>query len=157
MPIHRQTFHPVPEKAKLDAKIAEMLAVGPRLEIEIGVPEILHQFFASRGEPVPAPIVGQGLLDTGASHTSIDVAVAAQLRLPVVDQQQNLTAGGEFTVNRYPIRLAFLSPVLPSFPLFVAATCEIANQGLIALIGRNFPVGRVLVYDGYLCQFTIAT
>jgi len=28
---------------------------------------------------------------------------------------------------------------------------------LIALIGRDFLVGRVLVYDGYLCQFTIAT
>ncbi|MBZ0158420.1 MAG: hypothetical protein K8I29_19655 [Alphaproteobacteria bacterium] len=44
---------------------------GPRVTIEISIPDELMKYLTENSLPVPSPIVGSGLVDTGASITAL--------------------------------------------------------------------------------------
>lgn len=59
--------------------------MGPRMEVTVSLATSMAQPLLSQGLSLPSPISGWALIDTGASSTCIDEAVAKQLSLPVVD------------------------------------------------------------------------
>src|ERR1700682_5779884 len=79
----------------------QLVAWGPTLIVDIG----FDPNFQPGGVPlhVPAPgITGvHALVDTGASESCIDVIVAAQLNLPIVNKRQIAGVGGSHSVNIY--------------------------------------------------------
>jgi hypothetical protein len=50
-------------------------AAGPLLPVEIHVPTIVSTALVNLGLPVPNPVVGLGLIDTGASITAVKEAI----------------------------------------------------------------------------------
>jgi hypothetical protein len=58
---------------------------GPIIQVTIGVEQNIAQQLLSQGMPLPQPVPGLALIDTGATSTCIDEDVAKQLNLPVVD------------------------------------------------------------------------
>ena len=60
---------------------------------------------ASTGRPVPAPITGAILVDTGATTTCISEQSARDLGLRPVDTQETYGAGGKHTNNVYAVHL----------------------------------------------------
>jgi predicted aspartyl protease len=129
--------------------------IGPRIEIEISVPDVLAQTLLSQNLPIPAPQLGKALIDTGASNTSIDDGVARALGLQIHNQIPISTPSGQTTHNVYAARLTFPASRLQPIPLLSVAGTELANQGLIALLGRDFLGGKMLIYDGILSQVTL--
>ena len=125
-----------------------MQTFGPRMQIAIAVPDALAASMTITEAPVPQPVTGFALLDTGASNTSIDEATATALGLPVVDTIQMATPSTTQTHNVYPARLAFPGTHLPPIAFIRVAGVSLANQGIIALLGRDFLAGKVLHYDG---------
>jgi len=105
---------------------------------------------------VPPPQVGPGLIDTGASNTCIDEHVAVALGLQVVNSIEVNTPDGTSTKNVYAVKLSFPGTMLPPIPLFMAACAKLQNQGLNALLGRDFLLGKTLHYDGNLSITTIS-
>jgi predicted aspartyl protease len=122
--------------------------------VDIGFdPAILAQ--VAGGTPVQLPPAGApnvvnvpALIDTGASGSCIDEALAQQLQLPLINQQTTAGVGGQTILNVY---LAFIS--IPSLGYvqagaFTGALLAAGGQPQRPLIGRTLLADTLLVYDG---------
>lgn len=127
------------------------------------VPSALASQLQHAGQPVPAPVSGLALVDTGASLSAVDTSVIQQLGVQAVGLVQVGTAGGPQRQATYPARFAFPGTSLPSidFGLLLGATLagQIAagtGHPIIALLGRDLFQHFVLVYNGPGAMFTLA-
>jgi predicted aspartyl protease len=94
------------------------------------------------------------LIDTGASNTCIDDALARELGLPVVDVGSLSPAThAEQQCNVYPVEITLPTVVLNS-PRTLGAS--LAPQGLIALIGREVLQSCLFFYNGPVGQITLS-
>jgi hypothetical protein len=71
-----------------------LIATGPLLKARWMVPEVLAEARRKAGQPVPDPIAGFMLIDTGASNTAIGLRVAQALGLTPVRLGRTYGAGG---------------------------------------------------------------
>ena len=129
------------------------------MPVVLGVPEQLEALLRKQGKPVPAPVSGVALIDTGASLSMVDSSAIEQLRVSPVGSVTLGTAGGTSQSALYPIRLAIVVP--PNPPVVAASMAQIAagplrQQGLLCLLGRDLLQHALFVYDGVSGRFTIA-
>jgi predicted aspartyl protease len=132
-----------------------LVANGPGIIVDIGFdPAILGQVAAELPiQPMPPPGVLNvnrvlALIDTGATQSCIDEALAQQLQLPLVNQQNAAGVGGVHILNVY---LAYIAlPLLGHLQagLFVGAQLAAGGTAHRALIGRTLLADTLLVYDG---------
>src|SRR5437762_1583992 len=110
---------------------------GPCLQVSITVAQAIAEQLLQQGQPVPQPISGIALVDTGASATCIDQQVAEQLQLPVVDVVPMSSASHASTMcNVYPAQIEIVgSPITLNASRAIGAA--LAAQGYVALIGRD--------------------
>lgn len=133
-----------------------LVFLGPTIHVEIGFDPAT--FAALSGLPIPSASLSAqvipaqvvpALIDTGAQQSMIDEGLAAQLGLPLVNQQQVSGVGGAHVANVY---LAHLSiPALggqTQFGAFMGAQLQAGGQPYKALIGRTLLRGTLLIYDG---------
>ncbi len=126
------------------------------MQLAITVEQSIAQELAKQGNPVPPPVSGLGLSDTGASVTCIDDDLAKKLGLPVVDQMKMSSASHADTMpNVYPIQMVISGL---NFTLNVprAMGASLATQGIIALIGRDALQICTLFYNGLTGAVTIS-
>ena len=120
---------------------------GPRIVVRIG----LHQTFADAltksGNPVPDPIEGVALIDTGAALTCIDETMAQKLGLTVIDTCVMHSASHSVQVNVYAI--SFETPKREIFGSVLRSPgMNLAPQGIIMLLGRDILSNCSLSYHG---------
>jgi len=84
----------------------------PILPIEISLPQTLIDYLSSKGEPIPPPVSGNALIDTGASITVVDLEVISKLKISPVGVVKVQTAAGPVDQNLFPAR--FKLPISPS-------------------------------------------
>jgi hypothetical protein len=148
VPTHDIFWHAIPTAQERERAAEAMQMFGPRINVAISMPDVLAATLTASGVALPTPHVGFGLIDTGASTTSIDDDVAVALGLPVVD---TISIATPTTVSQHPIypaRLTFPGTQLPPILFQRFAGTRLANQGIIALLGRDFLAGKFLHYDG---------
>jgi predicted aspartyl protease len=109
---------------------------------------------ASAPEGSPAIAVA-ALIDTGATESCIDEALALQLGLPLVDK---INIGGVAGASLHNVFLAVVS--IPSANLVQSgrfAGVHLAAGGQIhrVLLGRTFLRNSILVYDGRTGRVTL--
>jgi hypothetical protein len=140
----------------------QLLAVnGPIVQVQIEVPLALAAFLQQNNEPIPSPVDGMALIDTGASITSIDESVFIKLGINPVGAAQVGTASGRHTQSTFPARVVFPGTNLPTLDAPRALGCNLSGQSvidrpLIALIGRDLLSSCVLVYNGTLGLFSLS-
>jgi len=122
------------------------------------VPVHLEDLLKGQGSPVPSPLQGLGLVDTGASVSMVDLDAIASLDMRPVGTATLTTAGGPSQSPLYPVRLGIVLP--GKAPVLVAAFSHITagplkRQGLLALVGRDILQHGVVFYDGTLGSVTI--
>lgn len=147
MPIHNILFIDKTEK-KLSPELLKI--TGAKLDIEIFLPEILASQYTQKGIPLPAPITGKALIDTGASISAVDVKmINEQFNLPTMGITEVLTPSG-VKENRYiyPISLSFPGTSLPKVSLLPTVGCDLAQQNIVALLGRDILSSFILIYNG---------
>jgi len=128
---------------------------GPRVQVIVGLGRQFVESLLARGEPVPEPIVGDALIDTGAVRTCVDDQVARQLRLPVLGRANLSTAShASIQTNMHPVKIEFVGSGLSS-NILQAPACSLASQKLAILIGRDVLQQFLLVYNGPLGQWTM--
>jgi predicted aspartyl protease len=123
---------------------------GPLIQVVVSLAQIIAAELTRQGTPMPQPVPGLALVDTGAFATCIDEQVANDLGLPVVDVVNVATASqGSVQANVYPIRIEILgaSDVI-SVELLRALGAPLAAQGLLLLIGRDVLQHCTLFYNG---------
>jgi hypothetical protein len=128
---------------------------GPCSAVEIHVPDALASQLQKQGKPVPPPISGTALIDTGASISGIDDSYAQQLGLIPVSSAQVSTPSGTTTQNVYAVKLEFPGTGLPPVPFLMVLGNEVKNQGIDVLIGRDYLGDKVLIYNGPMMLYTI--
>ena len=124
----------------------------------VSVPPEIAEAFTKQSKPIPNPVAGFGLIDTGATGSCVDEAVAKQLQLPIVNVVKMASASHAATDrNVYPLTFDILGlgpsgKITVSSPRVVGA--ELGVQGLVLLIGRDLLANVCLIYNGPAGQFT---
>jgi hypothetical protein len=92
---------------KFTLRFAEgvLAAVGPLIPAAWFVPEQQEAQLRTLGRPVPPPVEGHILLDTGASSTCISKAAAEKLGLRAISKVKGFGAGGLHTNDMVVARL----------------------------------------------------
>lgn len=157
MPTHNHRYH---DKNNNPAP-AGLVTGGPLLQVEISVATELAEHLTSQGKPVPKPVSGWALIDTGATRTAIDETVVRELALNSIDTVTLATASGSREAGVYACVLHFASGAIPNVSASRATGVDLAGQDLdgkplIALIGRDVLSGAVFIYNGLLGQFSLS-
>ena len=133
---------------------------GPVLQVEVSVPTALSKFLASKERPVPQPLTGWALIDTGATRSCADATVLTKLGLSPIGVVEAGTAGGKIRQYLYPAKLRFPGEGLEiEFTSLIGVDLrgqKIADRELIVLLGRDVLSRCVLVYNGPGGFFTVA-
>ncbi len=125
---------------------------GPRIEFKAMPSRQRVEALKRAGIPFSSPIVGMGLLDTGASCSALDRQLIATLGLQtrgIVSIHTPSTGAGFQTCNQFDACLV-LGVMLPT-PLMVTLPvieCDFSTQGFQALIGRDVLHHCVFVFEG---------
>ncbi len=116
-------------------------ALGPTLDILVGVSQPRAQAIAAAGQAVPSPRVAHVLLDTGSSCTCIDAGILAALNLPPSGStfvRTPSTGTAPHIANQFDVSLTLHHPALyrwwGAVPVVEAV---LAPQGIQGLIGRD--------------------
>ena len=135
---------------------------GPLLNVQLSVSATHAAALTQAQKPIPETFPAKGLVDTGASCTSVDPGVVAALGLSPVGEMRMVTpsTGAEsVAVYQYDVGVAIFSSlddaplVIPALPV---AEFPLLNQGFHVLIGRDILSRCVLVYNGSAGLYTLA-
>jgi len=139
-----------------DADAIQLQQKGPSLQIEISLTAILATHYQQSGQPIPSPITGYALIDTGASVTSVDSEILASLGIKAVGSMQISTPSGSFNQGIYSCQFSFPGTPIPVLPFVNVVGSILKTQGIIALIGRDLLRGFLLIYDGVHGSWTLS-
>ena len=132
-----------------------LLQFGPTLWVDIGFdPEYSY----GQEGPLPQSSITQvpALVDTGATMSCIDDAVAQSLSLPLVDRQTLSGVGGKHELNVYLAHIVVPTLDFFQYGLFHGVSLTEGEQPHRALIGRTFLQNMMLIYDGRTGRVQIA-
>ena len=129
---------------------------GPIVQVAIGIAQTFADQLLQQGTALPSPVSGNALIDTGASTTCIDDAIAQSMGLPAIDVVTMASASHASTQqNVYPIHMQIVgSPIRAEVHNAIGA--NLAVQGIIALIGRDFLQHCTLHYNGFTGAITLS-
>jgi len=136
---------------------------GPVVNAVIQVSEGRRNALEAAGKPVPAFQGVRALIDTGASFTSIEPKVLADLGLTptgTIDFVTPSSGQNVVTTDTYDVDLNIYKtekePPL-SMPNLRVAACELfLRQGIHALIGRDVLSRCIFIYNGEDGIFSLA-
>jgi len=160
VPIHNQ-FIRDQDKELLSAGLT---GIGPVFPIEVHVPPLIAEALDKAGEPIPSPVSGMALIDTGASITCVNEPVLKDsLKLNPIGVVNAGTANGPVQQNVYPGRLVFPTEgwtLDVDGVMGVNLTGQTINleppQDLIALLGRNLLERWIFTYNGPGAMWTVS-
>jgi hypothetical protein len=133
---------------------------GPLFPIEIHVPAAFAQLLTANQQPVPAPIMGFALIDTGATSSCVDQHSMLSLGVSPIGIHPVAGVGEVANHPVYPAQLAFPNNIV-SFAFGARIGVNLLAQSqpgapIVALIGRDILSGCVLVYNGTTGLVTLA-
>jgi hypothetical protein len=136
---------------------SQLLAIrGPTLLVDIGFDPDYDP--AQPGKLPKLAITGvEALIDTGATISCIDKALAAALKLPAVDKQKFGGAAGLYEAEMHSAQIHVPSLVATIHGLFAAVDLVGGGQRHVALIGRTFLQNLKMAYDGTTGKVTLST
>jgi Retroviral aspartyl protease len=134
---------------------------GPLLQFSVGVSSPRASALRAAGKLVPAIIPITGLIDTGASCTSIDNTILRQLDIPSTGttpvHTPSTQANAPHIANLYDISLTLIHPLVSrTFHAVPVMESQLLHQGIQALIGRDILSWCLFTYDGNTKRFCLA-
>jgi predicted aspartyl protease len=143
----------------LTSVVANLEGTGPVIQVLIGPSQALVAALQRGNQPIPQSIAVQAMVDTGASGTVITPNIARLLGLNPIGTAPMLTPSSQsgqppHVAQIYDVSIIFqpATVVLPSIRVMEA---PLGGQTIQCLIGRNILKLGMLVYTGYLGQFTL--
>jgi predicted aspartyl protease len=139
----------------LDLDPDRFRAQGPLIQVEVSLHPAAEANLQNANLPIPAPIPGTALIDTGASVSSVDESIVSQLGIPAVGTSQVFTPGGQVLQQLHPCRIWFPGASLPPITFGFVLAGILKAQGIDVLLGRDVLRDYVLVYNGPGAHYTI--
>ncbi len=133
---------------------------GPILQISVSIPQVLAALYTSLQIPLPSPVTGTALIDTGAMKSCVHGPIMSNLGVNPIGIITALTAAGPALQNLYPAHFTFPATNIEiDFSSVVGSDLSgqiINGQQLIALIGRDVLSLGILIYNGSLGTFSFS-
>jgi predicted aspartyl protease len=160
MPLHLQYSGQgkSPDGKTVAIPAARILRVkGPAVMVSVGISKELEDKLVATGQPVPAPVTGPALVDTGASGCCVDETIAQKLGVAPIDVV-NISSASHAASQKpvFPVRLTLMGTNL-TVNASRAIGVPLQPQGFIALLGRDFLQRFVLIYNGPAGELTLAS
>ncbi len=128
---------------------------GPVVAVSLRPLEAQRRVLAERGEPIPAAVDGLALIDTGASCTCVDQDAAIRAGLNVIDR--GTIASASHSAHDVPVFACEIDVAeLGQIRHRRAMGVTLANQGLLAVIGRDMLASTVVIYNGLTGSLSIS-
>jgi len=122
------------------------------MRVWIGTP--VEDAIKKAGEKVPDPVPAKGMIDTGASSSVIHPSIVQQLGLQPIGIVNISTPSSESILcYQYSVRIVFPNRVIVQA---TAIEAPLKGQQIQCLVGRDVLALGVLVYTGYINQFTLS-
>ena len=159
MPVYNgQAFENVPGGHRVTSVV--LASNGPILDVSISIPQALADLYARQQIPLPSPITGIALVDTGATRSCVHGLIMRNLGVNPIGVVTSGTAAGPVPHNLFPAHFTFPAAGIDvnfSSVVGVDLTGQIINgQQLIALIGRDVLSLGIFVYNGPMGTFSFA-
>lgn len=133
-----------------------LVTFGPTIWVDIGFDDN-HDYENKNGvAPKSQATKIPALVDTGASESCIDDALAVKIGLPIIDRQLVSGVGGETEVNIYLGHIYIPTIGYTQWGRFAGVLLSKGSQKHEALIGRSLLKNCLLVYDGFNGNVTLA-
>ena len=136
-----------------------LLMWGPRIEVEIGPPLLCGSANPRSSGAGPS---GAGrylrmpaLMDTGASRTVLTPAAVTRAGLLQVDVTRIARAGGTEDAGVYAASIQFPRYKLATVEVANVICCELPEQPIQCLLGRDILSRWLFTYDGRTGEWTI--
>ena len=137
-----------------------LATIGPVLAISVSIPQALAALYTRQQVPLPSPITGPALIDTGATRSCIHVPIMSNLGVNPIGVVTSGTPAGQVLHSLYPAHFTFPATNIEiDFTSVVGVDLSgqiINDQQLIALVGRDVLSMGILVYNGTTGTFTFA-
>jgi len=131
-----------------------MVLEGPVVDIKVTVSKTLEATLRAEKKDIPNPIPVKAMIDTGATFSVIQVGLAKKLGLNPIGTATAQTPSTSTTgVQAYKYNLALFFPNLVTVEVN-AVEMPLKGQNIQCLVGRDVLSLGVLVYTGYINQFT---
>jgi predicted aspartyl protease len=129
---------------------------GPYIQVRIGVAEPIATELKKQGKPVPKPLKGYALIDTGASNTCISEKAAKELKLTPVDVISMMSAFHRSVERKvYPIHIEVIGLSI-GIDVLRAIGANLDAHNLDLLIGRDVLENFAFFYNGPAGELTVA-
>lgn len=148
MPVYNHYYPDSSNLINTPSSADRLLQEGPTIPVSVGVPAALATVLMSRNMPVPAPVSGVALIDTGATLCTVDQSIMQALNIPPFGTTTIHTGAGPTQCPTYPASLSFPGTPLPNLNFTNFWSAPLQAQGIIAIIGRNVLRHFVVVYNG---------
>lgn len=158
MPVYN--YFTVDQNSHIIQDNATLVNAGPIINIEIGIPEALANYYQQKGIAIPQPVTGYALIDTGCTLTSVDDQTVQSLGLKPVGTASVGTAGGQSSINRYPAHVKFPGTNIEiDYNSVMSAKLDgqqFKGTPIIALVGRDILSACIFIYNGITGMYTFA-
>jgi predicted aspartyl protease len=134
----------------------EVLAMqGPVLPVLLSISEEVQQALMSEGKPIPEPVTGLALIDTGATFTCVDETAARRAGLPIRGTAK--MASASHPEHEVPVFAGRISMDGININTSAAMGADLSGfPDLVALIGRDMLQNCLFVYDGNAGSISLA-
>ncbi|HLC58418.1 MAG TPA: retropepsin-like aspartic protease [Candidatus Nanoarchaeia archaeon] len=133
----------------------DLIQDGPILEVHFLISSELEKKYNEDKIPFPAPVVVKALIDTGATTCVIQKSIPETLRLqPVGKIKIQTPSSKDHECFQYFMRMHIPIQGITYEGVFIATPLEGQNIG--CLIGRDLLQKGILIYIGYMNQFTFS-
>ena len=136
------------------AQLPNLQSQGPVVDMRVSIGTPVEEALKKSGAKVPDPVPAKGMIDTGATASVVQPAIARQLGLkPVGVVTISTPSTQNMLCYQYVLRLVFPNNVVAEA---LAIEAPLKGQGIQCLVGRDVLAHGVLVYTGYMNQFTLS-
>lgn len=133
---------------------------GAILPVQINISKALHGLLTAKKQPIPKPVEGVALIDTGATKSCVERSILAGLGIKPIGLVKIGTAKGATQCQLFPARLFFPTIRLDvSYSSMAGVNLKgqvIQGAPLIALVGRDVLLKCLFIYCGYGGYYTIS-
>lgn len=126
---------------------------GPGILVDIGFDQRWRPLLGTKPTPNARDVVA--LIDTGAQECFIDVDLASQLRLPIVDRREVAGSHGRHEVDVYLAQIHIPALDFTQYGKFAGAYLHRGGLHFEVLMGRTFLENFTLRYDGRSGRVTL--
>jgi len=134
--------------------------LGPVLAVSVSIPQALADLYTRQQIPLPSPITGVALIDTGATRSCVHSPIMSNLGVNPIGVVTSGTAAGPVPHNLFPAHFTFPAARIDiDFAAVVGVDLAgqiINGQQLISLIGRDVLSMGIFVYNGPMGAFSFA-